>query len=236
MPPPQPSEESDIPTQRITRTYTRNRRSTAPSPPSSRSASPGSSPLSSAPQSRNPSPSAPIYGKRRNRESVSDDDRTPKHSRVNSPVSDASMTVSPLTDTKQKISLFKVSSSVKDEGSPVPNPHEPTSYLAKMHESFKKFGISKASNESTHTAPSPSPQPSNIEWSSTITHVSDYSLSPSPTPDNKRATPNGMDIETEPEWPNIHELHRHKSESPLNHAPNVYLELMRRAGCHNPRF
>ncbi|QRW06892.1 peptidoglycan-binding domain-containing protein [Ceratobasidium sp. AG-Ba] len=230
MPPPQPSEESGIPTQRITRTYVRNRRSTAPSPPSSRSASPDSSPLSSAPPSRNPSPSAPIYGKRRNRESVSDDDRTPKHSRVNSPVSDAPVTASPLNDTKPKNILFKVSSSVKDEGSPIPNPHEPTSYLAKMHESFKKFGVSKSSDKTSHTAPSPSPQPSNIEWSSTITHLSDYSLSPSPAPKNERATSHGMDIETEPEWPSIHELHRHKSESPLNHSPNVYLELMRRAG------
>ncbi|QRW09043.1 peptidoglycan-binding domain-containing protein [Ceratobasidium sp. AG-Ba] len=230
MPPPQPSEESGIPTQRVTRTYVRNRRSTAPSPTSSRSASPDSSPLSSAPPSRNPSPSAPIYGKRRNRESVSDDDRTPKHSRVNSPVSDALVTVSPTNDTKTKKFLFKVPSSVKDENSPVPNPHEPASYLAKMHESFKKFGVSKPSDKSPHTAPSPSPEPSNFEWSSSITHISDYSLSPSPTPVNKRANRNDMDIESEQEWPSIHELHRHKSESPLHHSPNVYLELMRRAG------
>ncbi|QRV78744.1 hypothetical protein RhiJN_06759 [Ceratobasidium sp. AG-Ba] len=231
MPPPQPTEENGVPTQRITRTQAQNRRSAAPSPPSSRSSSPDSIHLLSGPLSRNPSPPAHIYGKHCSRKTASDNDCTPKYSCVNSPISDDLLPLSPTTNKTSQKNIISIPSPIKDQGSIPPNPHEPSAlYLAKVHESFKKFGVSQPPGTPRHASSGPQPSSQNIEWSSSITHISDYSLTPSSEPKNKIMTTNEMDVVIDQKWTNIHKLHRHKSELPLHHTPNVHLKLMRRAG------
>ncbi|QRV93494.1 Reverse transcriptase from mobile element jockey protein [Ceratobasidium sp. AG-Ba] len=222
----------------LTRSGTRKQRSTAPSPVS-RSASPGSDMLSPSlsPLPDDMLPPSPIHGKRLNREpktdSDSDEERTPKHSRAASPmITDAPSSKVPLFNPKTE---SVVDGSITSEGPPN-DPHLASfEFRAQLPSRDNTPGSVAWSSSTVRNRSTAAPNPQPLDTSSIpddITHVSSYTLSPTPETATKPQSENRTNGNGDREWTDVfisHEYHsKSRSPSPETIDNNPFFVLLRK--------